>query len=123
MRTILLCALLAGCAASRPPAGTPVVDLADLDPAAAPSRDVVFRVPAGTRLPVSVDVATPFARTDGGAAAFHLVFEKTVYWYPRSPRSFSFDGKTWQRPSGEVSFSVSRTRDTGPAAHFRLRMR
>jgi len=71
-----------------------------------------------------VHVMTPFVHSDGGEPAFHAVFDRTVYWYPRTPDRISFDGSTWEPLNaggqGQLSFGVGRSAERGSQAHVRV---
>ena len=118
MRTLcLLALLLAACTGPRPRDDTPVVAVDAL--ATAPKEPFVLRFPAGTRLPVRVDVKTPFARAEGGPATT-LVFDRDVFWYPRNPQLISFDGRTWERLRGHFRLGVAARNGRGPEAEVSL---
>ncbi|MHC4339215.1 MAG: hypothetical protein ACYSX0_03235 [Planctomycetota bacterium] len=57
--------------------------------------DRVIKIPAGTRLPVQVQLMAPFVQSREGAPTTHLVFSREAYWYPRAPGQISFDGRAW----------------------------
>ena len=65
------------------------------------------------------------ARTEGEDAAFRLVFDRDVYWYPPRPGYFSLDGRTWHRFRdlfrGSMSISLARSKKRGPHARFAVR--
>ena len=114
-------ALLTACA-SGPPPGTRVLDIEDMDALSSTDPDwYVVRIPEGTRLPVHVELATPFAHSEGGSPALHAVFDRTVYWYPPMPDRISFDGKTWEAltdgRSGSLSLGIGKGSERGAFAN------
>jgi hypothetical protein len=119
---VALATALTACATSGPPEGTRVIDIDRMEEIA-DSRDEPFvvRIPEGTRLPVRVAVEAPFVRVEGGDPAFHAVFERTVYWFPRTPDRISFDGETWEafgdNHSGRLSFGLGRSESKGSTAN------
>ncbi|MHC4931725.1 MAG: hypothetical protein ACYTGV_05995 [Planctomycetota bacterium] len=120
-------ALLVGCATPRPGPETPIVDLTKLSEGAMErDGDLVIKIPAGTRLPIHVQVGAPFVVSGEGAPTTHLVFSREVYWYPRAPKQISFDGKTWNSVHdlcrGELKFGVSNSARHGARADFSLRL-
>ena len=124
--TFLLCAMLAAaCAGPRPGPATPIVKVSALDEDA--GDDFVLEIPAGTRLPVDVRLAAPFARTEQSEPAFTLVFDKTVFWYARNPTLLSFDGVRWQRVSdlyrGRLEAGLSRRAGGGPRGVLALELK
>ena len=114
---------LSACASSGPPPGTLVHDVAAMEELLGnESEPFVIRIPEGTRVPVMVEMATPFVHAEGGDPAFHAVFDRTVYWYPQTPDRISFDGETWQPfnegHEGRLSFGLGRSAESGVHANI-----
>ena len=120
--------ILVGCATPRPGPDTPIVTLTEMTEGVIEREgDLVIRIPAGTRLPVHVQVSAPFVETlDGAPPAAHLVFRREVFWYPRAPKQISFDGKAWTSVrdlyTGEVKFGLSNSANRGARADFSIRL-
>jgi len=123
--TLGILALMVGCATPRPGPETPIVDLASLsEDALHREGDLVIKIPAGTRLPVHVQVKAPFVESKDGTPTTHLVFSREVYWYPRAPKQISFDGTAWTSVHdlyrGEMKFGLSNSANRGARAEFSL---
>jgi hypothetical protein len=84
----------------------------------------VIRFPAGSRIPVVVELTTPLAHAEGGGSAIHLIVDRTIDWSPRTPDRISFDGKQWQPfnegHDGQFSLGVGKSSQLGPHANVRV---
>ena len=116
-RVVLLSLLMPACRGVRPGPDTPVSSITELDSSFDGSG--ALRVPAGTKLPVRIDLDVPFAQVTD-ARPVVLEFTRDVYWWPRSPEWISFDGKAWfrvtDRFAGTLNFGVERVRNRAPEA-------
>jgi hypothetical protein len=128
MRTLLpaLAALVAACAARRPAPDATIVRIDRLGEAPV-APGTVYEIPAGTDLPVSLELAAPFLDAARADPAVTLRFTRTVYWCPEIPEVVSLDGTTWRRIRdlyrGTLRVGLGRSRsEEGPHGEVSLRL-